>query len=169
MAARGAFMGMRVELRRGTILKMSPQYYPHARVKGDVLRSLEAALRQVGLAWEVLSEATVAFDGDFQPMPDIVVLDPGLMSDKTGAIPAAAVKLIVEVADASLADDMGDKRADYAAAGLVEYWVVNVQAGTVIRHADPQDGRYAVETPAEPLDGPLAMLTEPKVVAQKPA
>src|ERR1700755_165322 len=121
MASRGAFRDLRVELRRGMILKMSPQHYPHARVKSDIQHALEAAIAAAGLDWEVVTETTVSFGGGFEPIPDITVLDPGLMSDKTGPIPPAAVKLVVEVSAATLADDMGEKREDYALAGVTEY------------------------------------------------
>ncbi len=41
------------------------------------------------------------------------------------------VALIVEVADSSLAYDLGDKRAAYARSGIPEYWVVDIPSETV--------------------------------------
>ena len=61
MAEKGAFAGFRVELRRGMILKMSPQHYPHARTKQDIQYALRQAIQDAGLAWEILTEATVSF------------------------------------------------------------------------------------------------------------
>ena len=71
MAEKGAFAGFRVELRRGMILKMSPQHYPQARTKQDIQFALRKAIQDAGLAWEILTEATVSFGDGFEPMPDI--------------------------------------------------------------------------------------------------
>jgi len=165
MAERGAFSGMRVELRRGMILKMSPQHVPHARVKFLLQQRLWLGVAAASLGWEVLTETTVSFEDGFEPMPDIVVFDPALMPDASGPIPAVAVKLIVEVSDSSLADDLGEKREDYARAGLTEYWVADVAAKLVHRHGGPAGEGYArLETLG--LSEPLAMLTRPDVVAR---
>ena len=166
MADKGAFAGFRVELRRGMILKMSPQHYPHARIKADIQRGLEMAIAATGLSWEVLTEATVSFADGFEPMPDIVVIDSAMMPNKYGTIPAASVKLIVEVADSTLTDDLGDKRDEYAAAGLAEYWVADVKANAVIRHAAPVDGAFGqVEAPVG-LGEAIAMLARADVVVR---
>ncbi len=165
MADKGAFAGFRVELRRGMILKMSPQHIPHARIKADIQRALEAALRKAGLNWEVLTEATVSFGGGFEPMPDIVVFDPVAAGDAR-TIPADAVKLIVEVSETTLADDLGEKREDYAAAGLAEYWVADVAAKAVIRHAEPQGGGFRQVEASVGLNQSLKMLTRADVTAR---
>jgi Uma2 family endonuclease len=166
MAEKGAFAGLRVELRRGVIQKMSPQHIPHAQMKADLQYALRAAVEAAGLSWLVLTEATVSFGDGFEPMPDIVVLDASLLTDPTRTINPAAVKLVVEVADSSLADDMGEKREDYARSGLREYWVADVQAGAVIRHAEPHGDRFTREEPSVLLTQPLVMLTRPEVVAR---
>jgi Uma2 family endonuclease len=165
MADRGAFAGFRVELRRGMILKMSPQHIPHARVKSVLQHALERAIAEAGLGWEVLTEATVSFGGGFEPMADITVFDPALAGGAR-TIPAAAVKLVVEVSETTLTDDMGEKREDYARGGLAEYWVADVQAKTVVRHSQPSTGGYLNEAAPVAISQPLAMLTQSKVVAK---
>jgi hypothetical protein len=166
MAAKGAFGNMRVELRRGMILKMSPQHYPHGAVQGELIRRLIFALQTAGMPWEVQTGTTIGYGNGFEPMPDILVIDRSLIPASATTIPPAAVKLVVEVADATLADDMGEKREDYALGGLVEYWVADVQAKTVIRQAEPGGGAYAIEAEPVSLSQPLPMLTRPEVVAR---
>lgn len=165
MARRGAFGDLRVELRRGMIVKMSPKHVPHTMVQEDLTFALKLAIRNLGLSWRVGSEGSVSYAEGFDPMPDIVVYDPALLSDPQGTINREAVKLIVEVADSSLDDDLGEKRDDYARSGLAEYWVADVNARIVHLHADPQNGTFARLATASLAD-PLAMLTQPKIVAQ---
>jgi len=96
------------------------------------------------------------------PMPDIMLVDPALIPDLEGMVPVAAVKLVVEVADSTLEDDLGEKRDEYAEAGLPEYWVADVKGGRIVRHADPRDGAYT-RVDSVPMDQPLTMLTEPRL------
>lgn len=54
------------------------------------------------------------------------------------------MKLVIEVADSSLADDLGQKQIDYAAAGLLEYWVADVRGRVMHLCHTPQPDGYAV-------------------------
>jgi Uma2 family endonuclease len=168
MDAQGAFRGMRVELRRGMILKMAPQYHAHGHVQGQLIRALIDALRTAGLDWEVQTGTTIGFGGGFEPRPDMIVVDPTLISSGDGPLPPAAVRLVVEVSNSTLPDDLGEKREDYSRAGVPEYWVADVVAKTVIRHAEPDaaTARFLREEPPVPLAEPIAMLTRPEVTAQ---
>jgi Uma2 family endonuclease len=142
MARTGAFGSRRVELRRGLMLEMNAQHIPHATVKLNLALALIAALKASGSSWRVLSEASVNFGGHFEPMPDVIVWDAAAASDTSGAIPGATVRLIIEVSDSTLSEDLGDKLAEYAAAGLPEYWVADVQNGRILRHFTPAGESY---------------------------
>lgn len=160
MARSGGFGDARVELRRGMIAEMSPQYVPHAHVKMALLTALSDAVRAAALPWRVWSEVSVAFSDGFEPLPDIVVWNPAeAPADLDGPIPAAAVKLIVEVSDTTLADDLGDKLEDYAKGGLAEYWVADVKGRIVLRHAGDAPGGYARREPARFGEQIAALLT----------
>ncbi|HEU4618542.1 MAG TPA: Uma2 family endonuclease [Gammaproteobacteria bacterium] len=157
----GGLGDMRVELRRGLIVKMSPQYVAHATVKRLMAKAIEAALGKAGLDWIVDQELSVSFANAFEPMPDIVVWDAtSAPVDLKGPVPASAVRLIVEVADFTLADDLGEKLEDYAAGGLAEYWVADVQGRLVLRHSGPQAATYAKREPAR-FGETIAALTIP--------
>ena len=58
------------------------------------------------------------------------------------SVPTTA-HLVVEVADSSLRKDRGLKARIYAAAGVSDYWVVNVRDRVVEVHAEPTDRGYA--------------------------
>ena len=67
----------------------------------------------------------------------------GAVRDYSRGRPLAEyVLLVVEVADSSLAFDAGEKADLYAAAGIADYWVVNVAAHSIEVHRQPEAGRY---------------------------
>jgi Uma2 family endonuclease len=144
----GGFGRARVELRRGLIVKINAQHAPHAIAKTDLADAIKAGLLAAKLSWRVDQEVSVDFGGGFSPLPDTVVWDPtAAPAMLDGPIPASAVRLIVEVADSSLSDDLGEKLEDYATGDLAEYWVADVKARQILQHAEPGNGAYARRDP----------------------
>ncbi len=139
----GGFGSQRVELRRGWIVRMNAQHLAHAKAKTLLAKALEAGLQAAGLSWAVYQEVSVAYGVDFTPVSDIVVWDTKDANiDPDGPLPASAVKLIVEVADTTLADDLGEKAEDYARGGLPEYWVLDVKGRQILQHTGAANGVY---------------------------
>ena len=158
MAARGAFDRLpRVELREGLLYQMNPQYFPHGAAKADVGEALVAALARLGLPLRVLSEVSVRVNEAEVPMPDISVV----RRDRyPAALPVKDVRLVVEVSDTTLADDLGRKRALYALGGIPEYWVVDLAGRAVLQHWAPEGNAYA-SAAVVPFGGELASATLP--------
>lgn len=74
------------------------------------------------------------------PQPDIAWVVP---RDYSRSRPTAAeVLLVIEVAESSLAYDRGAKADLYAAAGIPEYWVVDLPAQVVEVYREPVAGHY---------------------------
>lgn len=141
MAEAGAFTGDRgVELRGGLLYEMNPQYVPHARAKGRLFLALANALQAMGSSLEVLSEGSVKLGESEMPMPDLIVWEPAHVR---GPVPGAQARLLVEVSDTTLTDDLGRKRALYAAVSVPEYWVVDVFGRALHQYWAPADGVYA--------------------------
>lgn len=134
----------RVELRDGRLHRMNAQYTPHFRAKMALYRLLDRAVGAAAPKLEVGVEATVGFGRGFAPLPDLFVWAP-VSTD--GPIPASSVRLVVEIADATVKDDLGRKRDAYAAAGLPEYWVVDLGARALHRLSGPQDGAFRRAAP----------------------
>lgn len=134
----GVFGDRRVELRGGVIVETGPIYTTHALVRGKVARRLEDALATTRPDLTVLDEVSIKADA-FYPTSDIVVL---AFEGGNRAIRPEEVKLVVEVAVSSAADDLGDKKQRYEAIGVPEYWVVDVDAGMLHRFA-LRDGALA--------------------------
>lgn len=140
MAEAGAFTGgRRVELRGGLLYEMNARYVPHAQAKSRLFLDLAVALQARGSTFEVLSEGSVQLGECEVPMPDLVVWEPARVR---GPVPGERVRLLVEVSDSTLADDLGHKRALYAAA-VPEYWVADVSGRALHQYWAPEEGVYA--------------------------
>jgi Uma2 family endonuclease len=133
---RGLLDDSRVELLFGALVDMTPQGPLHA----DVVAKLSARLvRVLPDSVEIRVQSPLALSDDSEPEPDIAVVAAG---DYRSAHPARAL-LVVEVAHTSLPKDRGVKAALYAAAGVPEFWLVNLPERVVEVHRRPAAGRYA--------------------------
>ena len=127
----------RVELLEGVVVAMAPQNPRHA-VAGDLVA--DAVRRAVGERGAVRVQRSFVAGRYSVPEPAVAVV-PGRLRDYGRSRPTAAL-LVVEVADSSLAQDRITKAAIYAAAGIPEYWIVNLRNDHVevfralSRHAD---------------------------------
>lgn len=127
--AHGAFAEYaKTELIDGDIWYIKAQHRPHIRVKMDLYDAIRDALRAAGSLLRPIVEGSIDIPPHNAPEPDIVLTSE---PDGEGLIPLASVALIVEVADSTLATDLGTKAGLYARAGVPEYWVADV-AGKVI-------------------------------------
>jgi Uma2 family endonuclease len=123
LCASGLLGDARIELIRGRLITMTPSNPPHETSvgkTGDVLREV------IGPGYHVREEKTLALTMWDGPLPDLVVAR-GRRDDYSARRPTVAdAVLVVEVSDTTLADDQGDKADIYAAAGVDEYWIVNL-------------------------------------------
>ena len=152
----GALDGLpRMELLEGTLYEMSPQTSRHVVAKNELGFRLRLAVVESRSGLSVLIEPTLRTDANTAPEPDIAILTQ-LRVD--GYYPAHFVKLAVEVAVTSVETDLGYKKALYAAAGIPEYWVVEVDAGLFHIFWNPAGETYQ-ETCIVPIGGMLSSKT----------
>ena len=133
----------RVELLEGVIVSMAPHDVPHA---SGVCRVDDALHRALGDRAVVRVQLSLVLGKRSVPEPDAAVVA-GRIPDYDRAHPTTAL-LVVEVADSSLKQDRLTKRAIYAAAGIPEYWIVNLPDDCVEIRRDPEPAarRYASVT-----------------------
>jgi Uma2 family endonuclease len=122
----------RVELIEGEILTMAPQGPDHASM-GDRVRDLIAAALPAG--FYVRSQRPLSLGQASDPEPDIAVVR-GSWSDYLEAHPTTA-ELVVEVSRASLAFDRAAKCSLYAAAGIPDYWIINLEQRLLEVYREP--------------------------------
>jgi len=127
----GVFEGRSVILVDGEILQMAMLNPPH-----DMSLSLtDYLLREIFRIGHFIRVQTgLAVNDDTNLGPDLAVVI-GSPRDYKSA-PRTAV-LIVEVADTSLAYDRGEKSNLYAAAGIQDYWVIDVNGRELLIFREP--------------------------------
>jgi Uma2 family endonuclease len=137
----GLFEDEKIELLCGAIVEMSPQGTRHAAVVRRLNRLLTRALEPRAM----VSPQCPFAAGDYsEPEPDIAVIP---STDDESAHPARAF-LIVEVADSSIRKDRGAKAAIYAAAGVPEYWVIDLNRDVVEIFTGPGSEGYGMRRQA---------------------
>ncbi len=120
MGRLGLFGDQRVELIGGEIVQMPPIGPEHSVGKTC---SASAWQRRKQPTWHVRIDDPLRL-GESEPVPDVAIV-PGKPSDYRQQHPTTAL-LVIEVADTSLEYDRTEKMSLYAAAGIPEYWIVNL-------------------------------------------
>jgi Uma2 family endonuclease len=138
----GAFEGnAKTELIEGTIYAMNAQFVAHAVAKSRLARRLGNALEAMGSRLDAVVEGTVAMPPNSAPEPDIALAE--VTTGERAFIPLEALALVVEVSDASIGFDLGEKMDMYARHRVPEYWVLDVTSGTMHQLWHPTAEGYA--------------------------
>ena len=85
--------------------------------------------------YSVRGQLGMFFGINTDPLPDIAVVDG---PPRAHARHPRTALLIVEIADTSLAMDLGQKASLYAAAGIADYWVIDVNDRRLHLFRNPQ-------------------------------
>jgi Uma2 family endonuclease len=121
-----------VELIEGEIVEMPPQLSRHTT---GVYLAYEALRAIFGVGFVVRVQFPLALGQYSEPEPDIAVVA-GTGRDFADAHPTSAL-LVVEVSDTTLSFDRDAKASLYAAAGIPEYWIVNLVQRQLEMHREP--------------------------------
>lgn len=125
----------RVELIGGVLHRMSPRGPQHS---GSLKRVLGAFIEQLGTQVDFSVQDPITMPSvTSEPEPDLVLAEPreGGYFDRH-PLPEE-ILLLVEVADSSLEVDREVKLPVYAAAGIEDYWIVNLVDNQVEVYREP--------------------------------
>lgn len=124
----------RIELLEGVIVQMTPMGPKHCGLTESLVLALQ---RLAPVGWYVRSERPISIAGS-EPQPDACLVC-GRPRDFLERHPSVAeLGFVVEVSDSTLASDRKLKAKLYAAAGIPEYWIVNLVDRQVEVHTNPQ-------------------------------
>ncbi len=146
----------RVELIDGEVYTVSPPSSRHAAWVDRVMKALE---RTFGDRTIVRVQSPVKLSPYDVPEPDVAVLVPQADFYESELPGAQAVHLVVEVSLSSLSQDRARKLLIYAAAGVSEAWIVNVDEGQEV-YREPLGGRYRLRLLLD-LDEPVTPVAIP--------
>ncbi len=166
MAEGGVFApDARLELIEGEIVEMAPIGSRHAgavkilnRLLGGLVGDLAIVSVQDPL---IIGERSV-------PQPDLALLKPRADSYSESHPTPADVLLVVEVADTTLAFDLGTKVPLYARFGIPETWVVDLQERVVRVFREPSASGYRTSFTASGGET-VAVAALPEVIVALPA
>jgi Uma2 family endonuclease len=124
-----------VELIRGILVDKMTKYDPHNFAVGILSDRLRGVLPA---GWFVREEKSLRLGRWSRPEPDIIVVR-GQHEDYRARTPEARdVSLLIEVSDSTYRQDRGVKWHLYAASGIPNYWIVNIQGRQVEVFGHPE-------------------------------
>jgi len=138
----GFFEGQRWELIDGELLDKMGQKPPHA----SAIRQTQAWLAGVFGADRVQSQLPIEAAGADRerslPEPDVAVLAEPKPDYHKRHPRGDELLLVVEVSDTTVSFDLNRKAALYAAAGVPEYWVLELTRRVLVVHRRPDGSTY---------------------------
>jgi Uma2 family endonuclease len=131
--------GDRVELIDGEIVAMTPIGPRH---NAAVSRGTRALVRAAGDDAIVLPQGSVRLDLYSEPQPDLAVLQPRTDFYASRHAGPDDIIVLIEIAESSIQYDRDVKAPLYAAAGIREYWLVDLDTNVLWRYASQEQGSY---------------------------
>jgi Uma2 family endonuclease len=148
----------RVELLEGDIVEIAPEGMPHAVYCGRTVKYLRNLL---GDRAELRETHPITLPNNSEPEPDVaIVRSPDTQYLAHHPYPEDIFWLI-EYSDSTLAKDLNAKQRIYAQAGILEYWVVNLQASELIIFRGA--GNDAYQTEVKLTSGSISPLSFPDI------
>jgi Uma2 family endonuclease len=157
MIAAGILQDRQVEFLAGEIHDMPPEGPLHTFYGG----SLADFFRQNIGNRALVREAHPITLANSEPEPDIAIVRGEWANYRLRHPTAEEIFLVVEISESTLVKDLDRKKAIYAAAGIVEYWVLNLPKLQLIVFRHPQGQDYLSRQ--EFKEGEIAPLMFPDV------
>lgn len=148
----------RVELLDGEIVMMSPIGPEHVAVISILNEFLAKRLPDT---MQCRIQAPVLLSNHSEPEPDLAVVRRRPDNYRSQHPTSVDIHVIIEVAQTSRDRDLNWKRRIYAASGISEYWVVDVDDQVVVVHRDPSGGGDYRKVASVDLSGTIAPLAAP--------
>lgn len=123
----------RLELLHGKVYVKLPQSPSHTMGIRAVAETLAAAF---GPGYDIRQQLPLILANDGEPEPDVLVV-PGSWRDYPDQPTQQDARLPVEVSDTTLLHDRSEKAAQYAEAGILDYWILNLQNRTLEVRREP--------------------------------
>src|SRR5438067_3636731 len=142
MGEKGSFApDDRVELIEGELFQMSPIGSLHARCVKFLNNFFVTRLNEL---FVVGVQDPVTLDDRSEPQPDLSILRYKADFYKDATPRSEETVMVIEVADSSVSFDKNVKFRRYAATGIPEAWLIDLDAERVEVHTQPKENGYGV-------------------------
>lgn len=131
--------GDRIELINGEIIEMSPIGRKHATCVARLSTLLVTRLYQKAIIW---TQNSILLDNGSEPQPDLAVLKFRKDFYEEGLPTPSDILLIIEVADSTISYDREVKAPLYAAAGVPEMWLFDVNKKVIEGYSQQSAAGY---------------------------
>ncbi len=132
-----------VELLGGEIVEMSPEGAPHSSYCSETVEYLRQML---GDRAKVREAHPITLPNNSEPEPDIAIVKVRSTLYRDRHPHPEDIFWLIEISNSTLAVDLGIKQQIYAAAGIKEYWVMNLQRSVLVVFRDLTTVGYQSET-----------------------
>ncbi len=136
----------RLELVAGDLIERMPKKRSHSNALLELQLWLRSIFGDRYVQSEVPIDVATQDNETNEPEPDLVVLTRPAQTFRTANPQPEDLRLVLEVSSSSLRFDCSVKAALYARAGIVEYWVLDVNGRRLLVHRDPRQGVYGSVT-----------------------
>ncbi|MCC3445784.1 MULTISPECIES: Uma2 family endonuclease [unclassified Microcoleus] len=138
--AAGILEGRKAELIGGEIIEMAPEGESHAYCSDE---AGEYLIYLLGDRAKVRQGKPITLPlNNSEPEPDIAVIQRLGQNYREHHPYPENIFWLIEYSNSTLTKDLGIKNKIYAAAGIAEYWVVNLRTMELIVFRDPTDAGY---------------------------
>ena len=138
----GLLDGQHLELIEGELINKMGKNVPHMVRLRWLMNWLQEVFGKEFVYPEPSIDVAPEDNPSNEPEPDFIVVKRELTSSSSKPRPED-LHLVVEIADTTLRFDLTTKAALYARAGIVEYWVWDINGRRLIVHRNPQHGVYS--------------------------
>lgn len=129
-----------VELLDGQLVLMTPIGSRHVGRHGRLVRYLIEALGDSAL---VLGMSSIPMGDRSEPNPDIAIALPRADGYESRHPTPGEILALIEIAESSLAKDVGPKAKLYARSGIRDYLIADIEANVLRRNTEPHELGYS--------------------------
>jgi Uma2 family endonuclease len=142
ISAAGLLNAERLELIEGELIDKMGKKRPHINSLSRLYAWLVRVFGEDFVNPEAPVDVAPEDNPTSEPEPDLIVLARELSHFQRYNPRPEDLRLVIEIADSTLAFDLTTKARLYARAGIRDYWVLDIARRRMIVHRDPQAGCY---------------------------
>ena len=163
----GILEGKQYELIDGELFEKMGKNPPHVIAVHEIVAWLSGVFGYTFVNHDAIAEPSIPDAVVSRPEPDVFVLTQPVREFRKRHPCPNEVRLLIEVSDSTVKQDLSKKAALYARAEIADYWVLDIKRRRLVVHRDPENGQYRTRLVVDEHESiaPLAAPDKPFPVA----